>query len=709
MKKFLSLVCALTLVLSASAVPVKKLTRRAFELQKQELRAKKSFGALMQDAKTLKGEKFAKAEALRAPKAKQEATDVKIGSWDVEDWGSDGEFNFYAEDNLTAFYFDIIYGGDNTDLELGKTYTEADLYVDPESGEQYAGVFYDGNMNYGIKTLSIVKTVDEAGLVHFKGACVDSLDAAFTFHYDEEPFVLTGDTVAYAITTNAKMEYSSYWGDWTIKADDGVYGLRLDYYSEDATSPAGSYSSEDFDLGYTWVEIYTSADSSKQIGAHAAEATIVEVEGNYVIGANIIGEDGVVYIISATFTAPHKEAEAIVQAENLKVIDTYFSLLGIVLVTASNENFSDISFSLTADEEAESYFGTYTIGANASGYLTTTDSVEIELYSGTVTLAQTADGITLTGTALGYDNVEYTFNLTYVKPEQTREETITIDGLTLTILTGAWQIAGYNADSTKYVSIAAYADAVAGTYTEADLAANYCSVVTDIAGASYKQFALIEANLTVAYNEEAGTATVTGTFLGQNKDDVPLFTLNLSAAAPEPSPYLDYDTPDKAYKEVFEEYTVSDQYLAQYGDLIIKATNENNAYVGLDIYIEEGASTLTPGTYSFAKTEEPMTVYIGSCDGQSVSYSFFSYKDAEGYIEEMWFPVDGTLTVLENGVIEIVAVNSYGAQIECRIGAWPEAIDNTEAKAAATKTVRNGQLIILKNGNEYNAQGAMLK
>lgn len=709
MKKFLSLVCALTLVLSASAVPVKKLTRRAFELQKQELRTKKSFGALMQDAKTLKGEKFEKAEALRAPKAKQEATDVKIGSWEIEDWGTDGELKLYAEDNLTAFYFDIIYGGDNTDLELGKTYTEADLYVDPQSGEQYAGVFYGGKWNYGIKTLSIVKTVDEAGLVHFAGACVDSLDAAFTFHYDEEPFVLTGDTVSYAITAGAKMEYSSFFGDWVITADDGVYGLRLDYYSEDATSPAGSYSSEDFDLGYTWVEIYISADSTKQIAAHAAEATIVEVEGNYVIGATIIGEDGVVYIISATFTAPHKEAEAIVQANNLKVTDTYFSLFGIVLATASNENFSDISFSLTADDEAESYFGTYTVGANASGSLTTIDSLEIELYSGTVTLAQTEDGIALTGTALGYDNVEYTFQLTYTKPEQTREETITIDGLTLNILTGAWQIAGFNADSTKYVSIAAYADAVAGTYTEADLAANYCSIVTDINGSAYNQFSLVSANLTVAYNEADGIATVTGTFLGQKGADVPLFSLNLSAVVPEPSPYLDCDTPDKAYKEVFEEYTVSDQYLAEYGDLIIKATNENNAYVGLDIYVAEGASTLTPGTYSFANTEEPMTVYIGGCDGESVYYSFFSYKDAEGYIKDLWFAVDGTLTVLENGVIEVNAVNSYGAHIQCRIGAWPEAIDNTEAKAAATKTVRNGQLIILKNGNEYNAQGAMLK
>ena len=37
------------------------------------------------------------------------------------------------------------------------------------------------------------------------------------------------------------------------------------------------------------------------------------------------------------------------------------------------------------------------------------------------------------------------------------------------------------------------------------------------------------------------------------------------------------------------------------------------------------------------------------------------------------------------------------------------ALDNTEAEAKAVKVVREGQLLILKNGVLYNAQGAVVK
>ena len=710
MKKILSLLCALTIVLSASAGPTKKLLRNAKMMQHQELRQKKNFGALMQEAKVQKGEKFAKATALRAPKAQKVAIDVTIGSWEIDDWGTDGELMLYGDDNTIAFYFDIIYGGDNEDLKLGKTYTIADIYSTDSEG-QYAGIFHDSEWHYGgLKELSLTKTIDVEGLVHFAGSVVDSADVVYTFHYDEEALVPTGDTITYFINANAKISYSSYFGDWAITADDGKYALRLDILSENDESPVGSYTSEDFDLEYTWVEEYTDADSTNLIQAYKAEAVIVNNEGSLSISSTILGENGVVYILSANYVEPKKESEATITATNLVVDDTYFSWFGIVLTTASNADFSEIYFSLSP--ESESYYGTYTIGNNASGSLTTRDSLEIERYSGTVTLAQTEDGITMTGKVLCYNNVEYTLNLTYVKPEKTREEAITIDGLGMIIMdNSAWQIYGYSTDSAKYVSIAAYAAEVAGTYTEADLAADYSYIVTDIVGKDGNFFDLVSANLTVAYNAIDSVATVTGTFLGQNGADVPLFTLNLTAKVLPAEGGGDdpYDTKDKAFKEVFDAYEIDDQYLAEYGDLIVKATNENGAYIALDIYVAEGDATLTPGTYTFSKTEEPMTVYIGSSDGQYIYYSFFTYLDEAGNPTDLWFAVDGTLTINEQGVIEIDAVNSYGAQIQCRIGAWPEAIDNTEVNANASKTIRNGQLIILKNGTEYNAQGAMLK
>lgn len=702
MKKFFSLVCALAIVLSASAVPAKKFVRDVKSPTKELRQAK--FGAQIKDAKELQSEKFAKKAVLRAPKATAETTDYKIGQYAYQDYG-DGDiwYALLSDDNSARFDFDLLLDAEATDVTLGTTYTIDVMDLNYSYGRINGAYF-----NY--KTASFKKTLLEGDLVKIEAVVTDSSDNVYNLVYQEEPFVLTGDTVTYAIQGNAKMTYSSSWEDWTIKADDGVYAFTLDIYSDDATSPVGVYTNDDFDLNYTNVEVYTAADASNLYAAHEASAVITQSNDTTFIAATIIGEDGVVYELSAKFAAPKKEYEATITATNLNINDAYLSWLGVVVAQASNADY-EVYVSLTPDEEATSYAGTYTIGDDASGDVTilAQDSAMVEFYSGTVTLAQSESGWALTGTVLAYNNTEYTLNLTYVKPVQTREETITIDGLAMNLLSGAWQIMGYNADSTQFVSIAAYADAVAGTYTEADLVASYSYVVTDITSSSYKQFALVGANLTVTYNEADSTAAVTGTFLGQNGDDVPLFTLNLTGKVPTPSPYLDYDTEDKGYYENFATYTVNDSYLAQYGDLLIIASNENGAKVGLDMYIGEGESTLTPGTYTISDSEEPMTLYPGSCDGSSVYYSFFGYTDAEGYITDMWFPVSGTVIVSETGVISVDALNSYGQRIVAQLGEWPEGIENTEAETVATKRIVNGQLVIEKNGVRYNAVGTVVK
>ena len=228
MKKIFSFLCAVMIILSANAVPATKkmqavkFQRAAAMTQKQDQLQKNNFGATIQDAKALKGGKTVSANQFRAPQAQQEAIDVKCVSWDIDDWGTDGELTLLG-DSAYAFYFDLIYGGDATDLVPGKTYTVADIYED-EKG-QYAGVYYGGQWNYGIKELSLVKTIDEKGLVHFQGSCVDSLDAAFTFYYDDEEFIPTGDTVKYVFLNKLTMSYSDYFGDWVIKANDSEYGF----------------------------------------------------------------------------------------------------------------------------------------------------------------------------------------------------------------------------------------------------------------------------------------------------------------------------------------------------------------------------------------------------------------------------------------------------------------------------------------------------
>ena len=251
MKKFFSILCAIAIVFSANAAPAKRagMAKFAHEYAK-EAKAQKSLNAekatvmpaavqqtsakapakqqftakhevrKAENATFTKAPLSAKAQAAKVAKAKKEATDVTIGSWEVEDWGSDGELYLFAEDNKTVIYADLIYGEGAEDLIPGKEYTVADVYVSESTGEQYAGVFYDGEWSYGVKELSVTKTIDEKGLVHFVGSVVDSLDAAFTFHFDEEEFKPTGEIVEHEFKNSASISYLSSYAQWSVKAQD---------------------------------------------------------------------------------------------------------------------------------------------------------------------------------------------------------------------------------------------------------------------------------------------------------------------------------------------------------------------------------------------------------------------------------------------------------------------------------------------------------
>ena len=690
--------------------PAKKAVKKNAVSAKEFSAVQKS--ASFSKANTVKPE----APVFRAPKAVAEAVDVTCNAWDIDDWGEDGELYLYSEDRTINFYFDLIYGGEATDLQLGKTYTAADLYIEEATGEQYGAVFYDdgdgADWHWGIKELSLVKTIDNDGLVHFVGSCTDSQDASFTFHYDEVPFVPTGEEVEHTFAYSASLKYSTLFEDWTIKADDGVYAFQLDIYSENSESAAGVYDSqnEDFDLDYTYVEVYDGNGDSEIFYAHSAKATITEQNDSILINAEILAENGVLYKFEAFYAAPTKQGEATIEATNLVINDSWYAYFGMAFAEASNEDY-EVSLSLYDVE------GTLTAGEGFSGSIN-----DVEIYSGSITIGATADGPSITGKVLCFDNIEYTLNLTYVLPDKTREETIDItDGLLVIYPEdGDWQVRGFNADSTRYVSIDIISDAVAGTFTEEDMDSYYTYVGNVVEGEEglelSEQFNPLALNITVTFNAADSTATITGTYLGQgysDDTDVPEFTLNISAKVVTyvPSTEIEYDA-EEDFVRHFAEYEVDDQYLSDYGVLFVSAENEEDEFINIQVNLPEGAEGLVAGEYEVSDSEYivPGTITVGSFEGNSLYGSYAGSYDAEGYINvPLWFFASGKVTISESLVLEVQALNSKGYKISCRLGEYPEAIDNTEAKAAATKRVVNGNLIIEKNGVKYNAQGAVVK
>lgn len=724
MKKFLSLLCAVAIVLGASAAPVAKkagvvkFQRAAVEKLRTEKKSlakksvKKDAFAQKKQTEMQKNARLAAGEAKIATasqkRAKAEAIEVTCGSWEIEDYGTDGELTLYGEDNTFAFYFDIIYGGDATDLQLGKTYTVEDIYVDDKG--QYAGVFYDGEWHYGIKQLALVKTIDEKNLVHFAGSCVDSLDAAFTFHFDEEEFIPTGEEVNHSFKTSAKLSYSSYFEDWTVSAEDAEYGFKLDILSKNSESAVGEYDSAngDFDLEYTEVEIFTSDDASTVLDAKSAKAVIVERNDSLIIAAEILASDGVKYIFDAFYAAPTKQGEATIEATNLVIDDSWYDYFGIVMATASNDDYA-VYFSLPGTS------GDFVIGEDASG-----DINDIAMYSGSIKIVNGSEGAELTGKVLCYDNIEYTLNLKYVRPDKTRDVAIVINDAVLTIYpdTKDWQVVGVNADNSYYVAIDVVSDAVAGIYSEADLDLQYTAIdsvyVQNDSLKVAEEYTPLALNIIVTFNAQDSTAVITGTYLGQgylDGKDVPEFTLNISAKVKTyvPSTEIEYDA-EENFNAQYPTYEIDDSYLANYGVLFITATNDDRETIVLEAWLPTGASELVAGEYPVSAEEgEPGTLTAGSVSGQSLSGSFAGTTDAEGYYNiPLWFIVDGVMTVNDKAVIEVQGINSKGYKVNARLGEYGASVANTDAKAAATKILRNGQLIIRRNNVEYDAQGVTL-
>ena len=540
--------------------------------------------------------------------------------------------------------------------------------------------------------MALVKTIDEKNLVHFAGSCVDSLDAAFTFHFDEEEFIPTGEEVNHSFKSSAKLSYSSYFEDWTISAEDAEYGFKLDILSKNSESAVGEYDSanEDFDLEYTRVAINDAEGNSTVLDAKSAKAVIIERNDSLLIAAEIMASDGVKYIFDAFFAAPTKQGEATIEATNLVIDDSWYEYFGVVMATASNDDYK-VYFSLPGTS------GEFVIGGeDASG-----DINDIEMYSGSIKIVNGSEGAELTGKVLCYDNIEYTLDLKYVRPDKTRDVAIEINDAVLTIYPDAkdWQVVGVNADNTFSVAIDIVSDAVEGTYTEADLDLQYTAIdsvyVQNDSLKIAEEFVALGMNLIVTFNAQDSTAVITGTYLGQgylNSEDVPEFTLSIAAKVVTyvPSTEIEYDA-EKDFNAQYPTYEIDDTYLANYGVLFISAE-------------------LVAGEYPVSAEEMvPGTITAGSVSGQNLSGSFAGTTDAEGYYNiPLWFIVDGVMTVNDKAVIEVQGINSKGYKVNARLGEYGASVANTDAKAVATKILRNGQLIIRRNNVEYDAQGVTL-
>ena len=838
MKKFFSIFCALAIVLSVTAAPVSKKDFADKKVVKKEIRAfdgvkkapakaaafksmkvttKVTFKDNKKVAKDLKAVSVAKA-----PKAKKETIDLTFTSADAEvDWNDQcadaGWWQIQAE---TDEYYVTL--SNLAAEEAAGEYAWEDL--DPD----YCAIWYEGASDLlaftdGSCTVAVDETDRLKVTVEGSFVCEDGniYNIVITYEEPEAPVYPEGgefecDEVSfsfYSTDNDAWYKLVVAEPEMTFRFDvivaEGLEDVELDK----------EYTLDDMIANYTYVILGETQVNFTEVSFLKSS----NEDGSADLNVVATDENGNVWKLHYAFpAAPEALNFETITADVTYTKEAYWFWYVYTFEAADEAN--AIVLEIMPDD---SFFGTWEAGekGDITGAVTPLNGLESEIYSGEVTIEQTAEGFKITGKVLCWNSTEYTLDLTYVIPDATREAELTLENLELGVFEGAWQLSGFNADSTQFVSIAAYADEVSGTYTESELAADYCYIYTDLVldeEGSVEEgnfFELLKANLEVVFNEEDSTIVITGTLRAQNADDatdIPEFTLNLSGRIPAPevsdmtfefadeedgilvTPSNDEDAWDwyvgdaatlesyggaEAFAEAvyeyfgtqyaepgerlvsfeemgsllsgdgtyylivwgagknnittevfvhefeyesglpegctqydaeegndfivdFAEFEIDERLVEQYNVYIIKAKDDDNNNITLQIYAPEG---LEDGEYPVLEDSEEPFVISGELDlSEGKIYgSFAGVLTTQGYSVPLWLLIDGTVTIAGD-VITVDAVNCAGAKIQCVLGE-AQAINNTDAAIKAAKVVRNGQLIIIKNGVEYNAQGAVVK
>ena len=843
MKKFFSILCAFAIVFSANAAQLSKKDILAGNAAKKEIRSKhvsnakvstfKSFTTTTAtvakvapqtkhgiEGKAVAGveKKVVKNLPTNALKAKKEAINLSFTSADAdvswEDHCADaGWWQIQAETD--EYYVTLSNMGSE---EAAGTYAWADL--DPD----YCGIWYEeaGEEILPFTDGSCTVTVsEEAVVVAGSFTCEDGNTYNISITYEPTVYPEGGEFECDEVTFSYYSSDGDAWYKLTVAEPemtfrfDVLVGEGLEDVKLDST-----YTLDDMIAQYTYFYLGDAKLAFKEVSFLKS----ANEDGSADLNVTAVDENDNTWKLHYAFpAAPEAEKFETITADVTMTKEAFLYWYNYTFEAADEAN--AIVLEIMPDD---SFFGTWEAGENAdiTGAVTPLNGLKSEIYSGEVTIAATEEGFKITGKVLCWNSTEYTLDLTYTIPDATRQADFTLAGLEANIFDGGWQLSGFNADSTEFITIAALSDEVSGNYTEANLYADYSYIYTglefDEEGhlAAGTQFTLLKADLNVTFNEADSTMTITGKFRAQNADDatdIPEFTLALSGRIPTPevsdmtfefadeeegirvTPSNDDDAWDwyvvdeamfeyygaeyiaeaiygkygntqavtgeqllsfegdlanylsasgtyylvvwgageremttEAFVHEFEfestlpedctqydaqegndfivnfaEFEIDDQYVAEHGIYIIGATDAQGNYVSLQIFAPEG---LALGEYPVLEDSEEPFVVSGELDlSEGNIYGSLAGKlNESGKITvPLWLLVDGTVTITEHSVI-VDATNCAGAKIQCKLGA-AQGIDNVDADKVATKSIKNGQLIIRKNGVDYNAQGAIVK
>ena len=599
----------------------------------------------------------------------------------------------------------------------------------------------------------IVYKGNEQGVMELEGVIygAENIYGGLTYVFMFE--ALTNDTCFYNVAMEAPVQakdtivitstntiINDMYGisDQTILVDASTneYEIAAAYNATSITTPA------EYPTGSSYVYL-TDLKTGQQIESIVCNLKITgnKLEG-YQVEITMFGTDYKYYIMHLSYGVPEvQETKVLDFKENSKTM-YYIDQLGLKELQIANfDGEYSASFDiLYIDQVMDGEFDmsnmfeeqTFLIHHMVENGETYDVPVKFAEFGGKIW--QKKDTTYLTASILGFDSIQYEISMFYTIPTPTETVTYTFDGLkddvvdltNAVVSSGIFVLDAMSADglmmakvnverlNTESVEGTFYND---GKFDHSDFyPVDTWVKIWNATTKEYDEYSVQKGTMTVKI--ENNVLTAVASFICDNavQYDLTFKTLYVRERIPyDKEEDLEYTFESDAIVEVInwiEGYRIielfvlpADESLVADFYFIVDYTTVPDPEIGIPAGVYPINGSWESGTVLACKGILP--------DGPAPAYVCF--VDEEGYLDEqnLWCLVDGTVTIEKvNGKMkmEVDALNSYDYSVKLHYNPVASAVEDiTTGSTNISKRIINGQLVIIRNGQAYNATGAIVK
>ena len=521
-----------------------------------------------------------------------------------------------------------------------------------------------------------------------------------------------------------------------VDASTAEYEIAAAYNATSITTPA------EYPTGSSYVYL-TDLKTGQLIESIICN---LKINGNktdgYQVEIRMLGTDYKYYIMNLSYGVPEIKETKVLDFKNNSKTMYYIDVLGLKELQIANfDGEYSASFDiLYIDQVMDGEFTianmfeeqTFLIHHMVENGETYDVPVKFAEFGGEIW--QKNDTTYLTASILGFDSIQYEISMFYTIPTPTETVTYTFDGLkddvvdltNAVVSSGIFVLDAMSADglmmakvnverlTTESIEGTFYND---GKFDHSDFyPVDTWVKIWNATTKEYDEYSVQKGTMTVKV--ENNVLTAVASFICDNavQYDLTFKTLYVRERIPyDKEEDLEYTFEEDAIVEVIdwiEGYRIielfvlpADESLVADFYFIVDYTTVPDPEIGIPAGVYPINGSWESGTVLACKGILP--------DGPAPAYVCF--VDEEGYLDEqnLWCLVDGTVTIEKvNGKMkmEVDALNSYDYSVKLHYNPVASAVEDiTAGNTNISKRIINGQLVIIRNGQAYDATGALVK